>query len=78
MAGFQQKKKKKKKKNPKNKEVSTLAEIGIADDLQLFSGMRRNAENSHFDEAPLAGNNGECLKLSYLIMLLLGARKNDW
>jgi hypothetical protein len=55
-----------------------LAEIGIADDLQLFSGMRRNAENSHFDEAPLAGNNGECLKLSYLIMLLLGARKNDW
>jgi len=38
VAGFQQKKKKKKKKNPKNKEVSTLAEIGIADDLQLFSG----------------------------------------
>ncbi len=66
------------RKIPRKKKVSTLAEIGLADDLQLFSGMRRNAENSHFDEAPLAGNNGECLKLSYLIMLLLGAGKKDW
>lgn len=37
MAGFQHKKKKKKKKNPKDKKKgSTLAEIGLADDLQLF------------------------------------------
>jgi hypothetical protein len=73
VAGFQHKKKKKKKKNPKDKKKARLwLRSGLQTICSFFSGMRRNAENSHFDEAPLAGNYGECLKLSYLITLLLG------